>query len=243
MSGETSRVSSGQNASTVHAVIFDLDGTLVDTNDAHVEAWLAAFRDFGYHVPRERILPEIGKGGDKLVPSILGEDSDEHEGEALREGHGRHFMTIAKDTIFRVFPGTEDLLGELRRRSIGTAVATSSTHSHLNATLASSGLDLERLVGHIVTGGPSLDSKPAPDLIHAALAKLGSDPQRSVMVGDTRHDGEASARAGVPFLGLLCGGRPPEELSRAGALSLYADPADLLARLQEALRLASSVSR
>jgi len=126
MSGEISRVSCGPNASTVQAVIFGLDGTLVDTNDAHVEAWLAAFRDFGYHVPRERFLPEIGKGGDKLVPSILGEDSDEHEREALREALGRHLMTIAKDTIFRVFPGTEDLLGEL------THVARSGPRTMMN---------------------------------------------------------------------------------------------------------------
>jgi phosphoglycolate phosphatase-like HAD superfamily hydrolase len=230
------------NALAVTAVIFDLDGTLVDTNDAHVEAWLAAFRDFGYHVPRSRILPEIGKGGDKLVPSILGEGSDEQDGEALRDAHGRHFVTMAKDTIFHIFPGTKDLLSELRRGSVATAVATSSTKAHLNATLASSGLDLDRLVDHIVTGGPSLDSKPAPDLIQAALEKLASDPQRTIMIGDTPHDGEACARAGVPFLGLLCGGRPPEVLSRAGALALYADPADLLGHLPEALRLPSSVS-
>ena len=230
------------NASAVQAVIFDLDGTLVDTNDAHVEAWLAAFRDFGYHVPRSRILPEIGKGGDKLVPSILGEDSDEQDGEALRNAHGRHFVTMAKDSIFRVFPATEDLLSELRRRSIATAVATSSIKAHLNVTLESSGLDLDRLVDHIVTGGPSLDSKPAPDLIQAALEKLASDPQRTIMVGDSPHDGEACARAGVPFLGLLCGGRPPEDLSRAGALALYADPADLLGHLPEALRLPTRVA-
>ena len=225
------------NASAVQAVIFDLDGTLVDTNDAHVEAWLAAFRDFGYHVPRSRILPEIGKGGDKLVPSVLGEDSDEREGEALREAHGRHFVTMAKDSIFRIFPGTENLLSELRRRSIATAVATSSTKAHLHATLASSGLDLDRLVDHIVTGGPSLDSKPAPDLIQAALAKLASDPRCTIMIGDTPHDGEACARAGVAFVGLLCGGRPPDDLSRAGALALHADPADLLGNLSKALRL------
>jgi len=230
------------NASAVQAVIFDLDGTLVDTNDAHVEAWLAAFRDFGYLVPRSRILPEIGKGGDKLVPSILGEDSDEQDGEALRNAHGRHFVTMAKDSIFRIFPGTEDLLSELRRGSVATAVATSSTKAHLNATLASSGLDLDRLVDHIVTGGPSLDSKPSPDLIQAALEKLAIDPQRTIMIGDTPHDGEACARAGVPFVGLLCGGQPPDDLSRVGALALYADPADLLGHLPEALRFPSRFS-
>jgi hypothetical protein len=121
MSGEISRVGSGPNASTVQAAIFDLN--------------------FGYHVPRARILPEIGKGGDKVVPSILGEASDEHEREALREAHGRHFMTIAKDTIFRVFPGTEDLLGELTHvarsgpRAMGNTppllVASYSAHHHL----------------------------------------------------------------------------------------------------------------
>jgi phosphoglycolate phosphatase-like HAD superfamily hydrolase len=224
---------------TVDAVIFDLDGTLVDTNEAHVEAWHNAFRDVGYHVPRSRILPEIGKGGDKLVPSIVGEEGEERDGEALRAAHGRHFLAMAKDTIFRVFPGTEDLLRELRRSSIATAVATSSTKPHLKATLASSGLDLDRLVVHIVTGSDAPESKPAPDLIQAALAKLGSDPRRSVMVGDTCYDGDACARVNVAFLGLLCGGRPPEDLSKAGALALYADPADLLAHLPEAFCLVS----
>jgi phosphoglycolate phosphatase-like HAD superfamily hydrolase len=151
-------------------------------------------------------------------------------------------MTMAKDSIFRVFPATEELLSELRRRSIATAVATSSTKAHLSATLESSGLHLDRLVDHIVTGGPSLDSKPAPDLIQAALEKLASAPQLTLMIGDTPHDGEASARAGVPFVGLLCGGRPPDDLSRAGALALYADPADLLGHLPEALHLRSRVS-
>jgi len=156
--------------------------------------------------------------------------------------HGRHFVTMAKDSIFRIFPGTEDLLSELRRGSVATAVATSSTKAHLNATLASSGLDLDRLVDHIVTGGPSLDSKPSPDLIQAALEKLAIDPQRTIMIGDTPHDGEACARAGVPFVGLLCGGQPPDDLSRVGALALYADPADLLGHLPEALRFPSRFS-
>jgi phosphoglycolate phosphatase-like HAD superfamily hydrolase len=223
--------------SMVDAVIFDLDGTLVDTNDAHVQAWYSAFRDLGYDVPRSRIVREIGKGGDKLVPSILGEEGEARDGEALRAAHGVHFLTIAKKEKFRVFPGTEALMGELRRRGIATAVATSSKKEQLDAVAASSGLDVTPLVDAVVTGSDASESKPAPDLVHAALAKLGSDPRRSVMVGDTPYDGQACARAGVPFLGLLCGGRPPELLIEAGARGLYADPADLLLQLDEALRL------
>jgi len=230
-------MSDEMRSSAVDAVIFDLDGTLVDTNAAHVEAWQDAFRKLGYDVPRSRILPEIGKGGDKLVPSIIGEDGERRDGEALRDAHGRRFLTIAGSTTFRVFPGTEELLGELGR--FATAVATSSAREHLDAVLASSGLDLDRLVAHVVTGSDAHESKPAPDLIRAALARLGTHARRSVMVGDTRYDGEACARAGVSFLGVLCGGQSPEELRRAGALGLYADPADLLARLPQAFRLCS----
>src|SRR5882672_5440664 len=225
------------DTSMVEAMIFDLDGTLVDTNKAHVQAWYDAFRDFAYDVPQSQIVREIGKGGDKLVPSILGEEGEARDGEALRAAHGAHFLTIAKKEKFRVFPGTEALMGELRRRRIATAVATSSKKEQLEAVVASSGLDVEALVDKVVTGSDAEESKPAPDLVNAALAKLGSDPRRSVMVGDTPYDGQACARAGVSFLGLLCGGRPPELLMEAGALALYADPADLLLHLDEALRL------
>jgi phosphoglycolate phosphatase-like HAD superfamily hydrolase len=225
--------------SAIEAVIFDLDGTLVDTNAAHVEAWQEAFRKLGYDIPRSRILPEIGKGGDKLVPSIVGEDGERRDGEALRAAHGERFLDIAGRTTFRIFSGTEELLSELRHIAIPTAVATSSAKEHLDAVLASSGLDLERLVTHIVTGSEARESKPAPDLIRAALVRLGTRPPSSVMVGDTRYDGDAAARAGVAFLGVLCGGRPAEELWTADALGLYADPADLLARLPEAFRLHS----
>jgi HAD superfamily hydrolase (TIGR01509 family) len=225
------------DGSRVEAVIFDLDGTLVDTNEAHVQAWYDAFRDLAYDVPRSRIVEEIGEGGDKLVPSILGEEGEAHDGEALRVAHGTHFLTIAKKEKFRVFPGTEALLGELRRRGIATAVATSSKKEQLAAVAASSGLNVAALVEAVVTGTDAAESKPAPDLVHAALTKLRSDPRRSVMVGDTPYDGQACARAGVSFLGLLCGGRPPELLIEAGAHALYADPADLLLHLEEALRL------
>ncbi|MEA2723112.1 MAG: hypothetical protein QOH59_883, partial [Gemmatimonadales bacterium] len=94
---------------TLRGMIFDIDGTLVDTNPAHVEAWGRAFKRLGYDVPRERIEIEIGKGGDLLVPSILGEEAEKHDGEALRKAQKEEFLEIARRERFRVFPCTPEL--------------------------------------------------------------------------------------------------------------------------------------
>jgi phosphoglycolate phosphatase-like HAD superfamily hydrolase len=225
------------------AVIFDLDGTLVDTNDAHVQAWQEAFRDLGHDVPRGRIDQEIGKGGDQLVPSILGHEGEARDGKALRTAHEARFLTIAANSAFRIFLGTNALLSELRQRGIDTAIATSSQQNHLDAIIASCGLDITRLVSAVITGSVAAKSKPAPDLVQAALVELGSDPLSTVMVGDTPYDGEASARAGVAFLGMLCGGRPAEILVKAGARALYANPAELLLHIDDALRLRAHARR
>src|SRR5215213_5994425 len=107
------------------AMIFDIDGTLVDTNPAHVEAWRRAFRRLGYDVARERIELEIGKGGDKLVPSVLGEAGEARSGEQLRKAQKEEFLSIAGKERFRVFPGVPEIFGVLRERSIRTALATS----------------------------------------------------------------------------------------------------------------------
>src|SRR5688572_1273807 len=98
---------------TTRGMIFDIDGTLVDTNPAHVEAWQRAFHRFGYEVPVQRIIPEIGKGGDKLVPSVLGQQAEERHGEVLRKAQKEEFLAIAKREHFRLFPGVAELFRTL----------------------------------------------------------------------------------------------------------------------------------
>lgn len=224
---------------TIRGFIFDVDGTLIDTNSAHVEAWRRAFQRLGFDVPAERIVPEIGKGGDKLVPSVLGPGVEERCGEALRAAQKEEFLAIAAREHFPVFPGTEEILRACRERRIRTAVATSSDDQHLDATLASAGLDLRRLVDIVVTKGEADASKPSPDLVVAAVEELGFPAAECAMVGDTVYDGQACQSAGVAFLGVLTGPASESELLDAGARGVWRDVAGLLADFDRALELAS----
>ena len=108
------------------AMIFDIDGTLIDSNPAHVEAWVQAFGRFGYKVAADRVSVEIGKGGDKLVPSILGASADRKDGDGLRDAQKEEFLALARRTRLPVFPDARELLAELERRGLRTALATSS---------------------------------------------------------------------------------------------------------------------
>ena len=223
----------------IRGMIFDVDGTLADTNPAHVEAWDRAFQRLGFDVPAERIVREIGKGGDKLVPSILGPDVEVLHGEALRRAQKEEFLTIAKRERFRIFPGTTEVFRALRGRGLRTALATSSDEKHLQATLGSAGLDLRRLADVLVTKSEADASKPSPDLVVAAVEELGLSPTDCVMVGDTIYDGQACQAAGVVFLGVLSGPATEAELLDAGAAGVWQDVAHLSAELDHALEIAS----
>jgi HAD superfamily hydrolase (TIGR01549 family) len=223
----------------IHAMIFDIDGTLIDTNPAHVEAWRRAFQLHGFAVPTERIVVEIGKGGDKLIPSVLGEEVEEREGEALRKDQKAEFLGIAERERFRVFPGAKEIFPALRERGIRTALATSSDEKHLEATIASAGVDFRRLVDVVVSRSPSDASKPSPDLVLAAVDELAVPPSRCAMVGDTVYDGQACRAAGAVFLGVLTGPADEAELLEAGASGVWQDLAHLLSGLDRALELAS----
>jgi HAD superfamily hydrolase (TIGR01549 family) len=220
-------------------MIFDVDGTLVDTNPAHVEAWRRAFQRFGYDIPTDRIVAEIGKGGDKLVPSILGEEAEQRHGEALRRAQKEEFLAIAKRQHFRVFAGVPELFRALKNRGIRTALATSSDDKHLGATLASAGMDLRTMADVVVTKSDAEASKPAPDLVVAAVEKLGFSSAQCAMVGDTVYDAQASQAAGVVFLGLLSGGSSEAALLEAGARAVLRDVTHLLVELDRALGVVS----
>jgi membrane protein len=220
-------------------LIFDLDGTLIDTNGAQVEAWRRAFEACGYRVAPDRIAVEIGKGGDLLVSAVLGAEAEKQDGNRLREEHGRAYLEIARHTHFRVFPGALDLPRRLRERGLKTALATSSKQERLDATFASAGVDLARQFDVVTTRDDAATSKPAPDLVHAALGKLGMFPAQCAMVGDTPYDAAAAMQAGVVGLGVLTGGNDAAALRRAGARAAWRDTADLLAQLDGALETAS----
>jgi HAD superfamily hydrolase (TIGR01509 family) len=223
------------------ALIFDLDGTLVDTNAAHVESWVRALAAHGYRIDADRIGPEVGKGGDNLVPSVLGPDAEARDGEALRKTVGEEYVRIVtRERRVPPFPGAVELLAALRERGVRTALATSSAKQHLDATFESAGVDLREHVDEVVSKDDVERSKPNPDVVVAALDKLGLSPAQCAMVGDTPHDAEAAKRAGVVTLGILAGGlNDTRALVGAGARRVWRDPAPLLAELDDALRAAS----
>jgi HAD superfamily hydrolase (TIGR01509 family) len=224
---------------TLRGMIFDIDGTLIDTNPTHVEAWRRTFLRHGFDVPADRIVVEIGKGGDKLIPSVLGQDLEEQIGEKLRKDQKEEFLDLAKQDQFRIYPGARELFSALRERGIRTALATSSNEKHLEATVASAGEDVRQWADVVVPRSPADASKPSPDLVLAAVDELGLQPTECAMVGDTVYDGQACAAAGVTFLGVLTGPATEDELFEAGARGVWRDVGHLLSELDRALEIAN----
>jgi beta-phosphoglucomutase-like phosphatase (HAD superfamily)/tRNA(Arg) A34 adenosine deaminase TadA len=220
-------------------MIFDIDGTLIDTNPSHIEAWVNAFAAKGYRVSADRVEREVGKGGDQLVPAVLGAEAERRDGEALRTAQQEAYLRIAAGRRFEVFPGVPELFRALAGRGIRTALATSSSEAHLRGTLASAGLDLPALADELVTKDDAARSKPAPDLVVAAVRALGLTPAQCAMVGDTVFDARACLGAGVVCLGVTSGGTAEESLLAAGARAVWPDTGALLGDLDRVLEVAS----
>lgn len=212
---------------TVDALFFDLDGTLVDSNDFHVDAWIEAFRDAGHEFDRQVIHDQIGKGADNLVPTLLpGTTEDEHE--ALGEAHGKIFKSRYLDQV-RPFTGARDLL--IRAHEAGQHIVFASSASQEELDHYIDLLDARDLVA----AGTSIDdvenSKPAPDIFAVALTKIAqTDPARVMVIGDTPYDMQAAGKCGIRAIGVRSGKFPDQALREAGALTVYDDVAALLAQ-------------
>ena len=213
----------------LRTVLLDIDGTLIDSNDAHARAWVDSLRDHGYVVPFEEVRPLIGMGGDKMLPILTGLDPDSGEAKRMTETRSQLFLKGELPTL-RPTKGARALLEHLTSIGMELVVATSSKPNEVQALLEQAGVaDLIQLAS---SAGDSERSKPDPDIVKAALRMSGSLAAHSVMVGDTPYDVEAAARAKVPSIALRCGGWWGDA-ALSGATAIYDDPADLLARIEE----------
>ena len=209
------------------AVIFDVDGTLVDSVDLHARAWQEALAHFGKRVEYERVRYQIGKGGDQLMPVFLSREELDEFGEQLEEYRGELFK---RDYLPRVagFPAVRELFERVRREGLQIALASSAKADELKAYKKVA--RIKDLVEEETSADDAEKSKPHPDIFEAALARLdGVSPSEAVVVGDTPYDAEAAGKAGVKTVGLLCGGFPEADLRAAGCVRIYRDAAHLLA--------------
>ena len=205
------------------AVLFDIDGTLVDSNYLHVHAWSDAFAEVGHPVPSWRIHRAIGRDSTGLLEALLGEDDAERLGERATEVHGRRYAELA-DRL-RVLPGVHDLLDALSAAGIAVVLATSAPPEELEKLRAV--LDIEPDLTAVTDADDVETAKPAPDIVGVALERAGTPADRAVFVGDTVWDVAAAKRAGVPCVGLRSGGVGEAELTDAGAVAVYDDIAAL----------------
>lgn len=219
----------------IKAVIFDVDGTLVDSVDIHAASWQEAFRHFGHEFDYDRIRSQIGKGGDQLMPVFLSEDETAQRGEQIEAFRS----ALVKEKYFPKIQGfacVRELMEALIDRHIEIVLASSAKKDELGFYKQVCGID--DIVRKETSSDDAERSKPHPDIFEAALALLPSISKNDiVVVGDTPHDAEAARRAGLRTIGVLCGGFAEEDLRDAGCVAIFHDPADLLVTMDDWLRL------
>jgi HAD superfamily hydrolase (TIGR01549 family) len=203
------------------AVIFDIDGTLVDTNYQHALAWYRAFRQHDEQIPIWRLHRAIGMGGDQLVAAVAGDDVESEKGDAIRDAEKPLYMSMIEEV--EPFDGARALLGEVADRGATVILASSAKDDEVGHYIDL--LDASNVVSGWTTSADVEQTKPEPDLVEAALEKAGT--REAVMVGDTVWDVEAAKRAGIPTVAVLSGGFGAAELREAGARDVLDSVADL----------------
>jgi HAD superfamily hydrolase (TIGR01509 family) len=205
-------------------VLLDVDGTLVLSNDAHAEAWVRAFAQFGYQIEYEEVRWLVGMGGDKIIPKLVpGLDSESGKGKEVTQFRTKLFQEEYVPAL-RGAPGSRKLVQKLRASDLKLMIASSAKEEELENLLKAAQVD--DLLKEATTSGDADKSKPDPDIVHVALEKIGLPPEQVIMVGDTPYDIEAAGRAGVQMVAVRCGGWQDKDL--AGAVAVYDDPADIV---------------
>jgi len=210
----------------IKAVIFDVDGTLVDSNDLHIEAWREAFRSRGKEVAYEELHEQMGKGGDQLMPVFCSPEELDEFGVELERSRTELF---AREYLPRVrpFPQVRELFERIKADGLSLALASSAKEEELEQHKRS--LRIADLLEAATSADDAERSKPHPDIFQAALKGIrGVRPEEAIVVGDTPYDAVAAAKAGMRTVGLLSGGFTEEALRSAGAVEIYKDVADLL---------------
>ncbi|HEX3975243.1 MAG TPA: HAD family hydrolase [Solirubrobacteraceae bacterium] len=209
--------------------MLDIDGTLVDTNYHHAIAWFRAFAHHGLILPIWRIHRHIGMGGDQVVTALCGEDVEAQLGDDIRDAEGDEYARLIGEV--RTMEGSRELIVSLKDRGHLVVLASSAKEDEVEAYLDL--LDAREIADAWTTSADVESTKPAPDLVHAAMARVDSDPADAVMVGDTPWDVKAAAGAEVATLAVVTGGFSEAELREAGAAAVYESVADLQEQLDD----------
>jgi HAD superfamily hydrolase (TIGR01509 family) len=208
-------------------VLFDIDGTLVESNEAHALSWVQALRENGHHCGLDEVCPLIGMGGDYLLPTLLGISSESEEGKKLSNRKKELFFQEHLPHV-QPTPGAHALIQKLRELGLRLAVATSASDDEVEALLKI--CHANDLIPEKTSKTEAGKSKPSPNVVEVALEKIQTFPGQTLMLGDTPYDIEAALKAGVQTIAFRCGGWSDQELP--GALAYFDHPQDLLENLE-----------
>lgn len=212
----------------LRAVILDVDGTLIASNDAHAHAYADAGTELGHDIPFDEVRPLIGKGGDKVLPEVTGIEEKSEEGKRISGRKGEIFRERYLPKL-KPTPGARDLLLRLRDEGMKRVAATSANEGDVDGLLERAGIT--DLIESATSSGDAEASKPDPDIVQVALDQTGFPADQVMMIGDTPYDIEAAKGTGIPIIALRCGGWGDAGLE--GAIAIYDDPADLLDHFEE----------
>jgi HAD superfamily hydrolase (TIGR01509 family) len=207
-------------------LLFDVDGTLIDSNGAHADAWTRALREFRVDITVDQIRPLIGMGSDKILPAVASVSEESEVGQAIARRKKELFGSLID--ALQPTPGARPLLEYLRKQHVELVIATSADDREMSALLRRAGVD--DLIPTRTSKDDAGRSKPDPDIVHAALVRSGAKPRETAMVGDTPYDIEAADRAGIDAIALRCGGYW-DDTRLQGAVRIFDDPLALLDHL------------